>query len=144
NHEAASLQRRANFGEPNRAQCIGKAEKTEHKTSVADAVNNKSFFPCVRRRLAQKVEADEKVAAQTDAFPADEEQSQVIAENHRQHGEHETIQVTEEAVIAPFMRHVTSGINVNEEADAGDHAEHDGRKRIQQHAPLSVKIDQPP
>ena len=59
------------------------AERGEHKqdadgeAEVADARDDERFFAGVRRGLLQEPEADQQVAAQAHAFPADEHHDQV-------------------------------------------------------------------
>ena len=84
----------------------------------------KAFLPASAADFLQEIKADEQIAAQADAFPADEEQHVVRGEDQDEHEEHEQIEVGEEAVVAALVRHVSGGINVDEPADAGDHQEH--------------------
>ena len=114
--------RRADLREPKRAQRAQQQKQAEEEARVTDAVDDERLLPRVRRRLAQEVEPDQQVAAQAHAFPSDEQQQQIVRQDQRQHREHEQIQVAEEAVVAALVRHVAGGINVNQEADAGDHA----------------------
>ena len=67
-----------------------------------------------------EIEADQQVRAESHAFPADEHQDIVVREDQRQHGEHEQVQVPEEAVVTAFVGHVSSGIDMDEQADSGD------------------------
>ena len=87
-----------------------------------------------------EVKSDEQVAARAHAFPADEEQQEIIREHQHQHGKHEEIQVAEEAVVAAFVRHVAGGVNVNQEADAGDDEDHNGGERVELEAPVGDEI----
>jgi hypothetical protein len=54
----------------------------------------------------------------------------LAGEHQHQHEEHEEVEVGEEAPVALFVRHVADGVDVDEEADAGDDAEHDEREVI--------------
>ena len=51
-------------------------------------------------------EADQRVRAEADAFPADEHQQQVVAQHQRQHREREQVQVGEEAPVRRLLVHV--------------------------------------
>ena len=82
----------------------------------------KAFLPASDRGLLQEPEADEQVAAEAHAFPADEHQDDVGGEDQSEHEKDEQIQIGEEAVVAVFVRHVAGGINVNQQADEGDDA----------------------
>src|SRR6202041_2325778 len=110
----------ADIREANRAEERGRHEDAEEKTGVADAVDDEGFLACIGGGFLVEVKSDEQIAARAHAFPADEEQEEVIGEYQHQHGEHEEIQVAEEAVVAAFVRHVAGGVDVNQETDAGD------------------------
>ena len=138
--KAAGLQRRPNFREAERAERAARPNSPEDEAGVADAVDDEGLLARVRGRLAQEVESDQQVAAQPHAFPADEQQQVVVGQHQRQHGEHEQVQVAEEAVVAALVRHVADGVDVDQEADAGDHQQHHRRERIEQHAPLRVEV----
>ena len=116
--------------------------KPEDEARVTDAVDDERLLARVRRRFPQEVKPDQQVAAQPHAFPPDEQQQQIVRQDQRQHREHEQIQVAEEAVVAALVRHVAGGIDVNQESDAGDHEQHHGRQRVEQHAPLRVEVHQ--
>src|SRR6185369_2420335 len=97
----------------------------EEEAEVADAVDDEGFFPGVGGGVLLEVEADEEVGGETDALPSDEEEEEVGGEDQNQHEEHEEVQVSEEAPVALFVRHVSDRVDVDEEADAGYDAEHD-------------------
>ncbi len=84
-----------------------------------------AFVPALAAEVFREVEADEQVRGETDALPADEEQQEAGGEHEHQHEEHEEVEVGEEAPVAVFVRHVADGVEVDEEADAGDDGEHD-------------------
>ena len=84
-----------------------------------------ALLPGVGGELLHEVEADQQVAAQPHAFPADEQQQVVRRQHQHQHEEHEQVQVGEEAVVAAFVRHVADGVDVDQRADAGDDQQHD-------------------
>ena len=90
-----------------------------------------AFLPASAADFLQEVETDQQVAAQAHAFPADEEKHEIGGENQNQHEEHEQIQVGEEAVVAAFMRHVARGVDVDQEADAGDDQHHHDGELVQ-------------
>ncbi len=59
-----------------------------------------------------------------------------VGKHQREHGEHEEIHVAEEAVVAAIVRHIADGVDVNQEADAGDDEDHDAGKRIEKESPI--------
>ncbi len=100
-------------------------EHREQEAEVADAVDDEGLLAGVGGGVLLEVEADEQVGGETDALPADEQQQEARREDQHQHEEHEEVEVGEEAPVALFVRHVADGVEMDEEADAGDHAEHD-------------------
>jgi hypothetical protein len=86
-----------------------------------------------------EIETDQQIRTQAHAFPADEHQHIVVGQDQRQHGEHEEVEISEEAVVAAFMRHVAGGVNVDQHADAGDEQQPDAGKRIEQEAGIGLE-----
>ena len=113
-----------------RAELPEQQEQAQQEAEVADAVDQECLVAGVGGGLLQEPEADEQVAAQSDAFPADEHQQVVGRQHQRQHEEHEQVQVGEKAAVAGIVGHVAGGIEVNEPADAGDHDQHHHGERI--------------
>ena len=107
------------------AESFEEQKHAEHEAEVADAVDDECFFAGVRCGFFQKIKADEQIAGEADAFPSDEEENVIGGEDEDEHEEHEEVEVGKEAVVAAFVRHVAGGIDVNEEADAGDDENHD-------------------
>ncbi len=99
----------------------------------------KAFLPAFAAESRRVVEADEQVRSEAHAFPADEHQQEVLCEDQREHEEEEEIHVGEEAPVALFFRHVADGIDVNEEADAGDDAEHDDGELVELEREVGVE-----
>ncbi len=110
--------------ETNGAKCSGNQKNSEDESCITNAIDDKRLLTCVRRGFLQKVETDQKVAAQPDTFPANKEQKEIVGKNESQHRKHEEIQIAEEAVIATFVRHVSDGINMDEKADARNDQNH--------------------
>ncbi len=121
--------KRIDFGEylseVERAEVGDEEKHGEQKAEVADAVDDKGFLAGVGGGVALEVEADQQVGGKADALPADEEQEEAGGKDEDQHEEHEEVEVGEEAPVPLFVRHVADGVDVDEEADAGDDGEHD-------------------
>ncbi len=114
-----------------RAELLEDEEHRQRESEIADAVDDERLVAGVGGELFIEVEADQQVAAQAHAFPADEENQVVRRQHQGQHEEHEQVQIGEEAVIAAkiramLVRHVADGIDVDQGADAGDDQQHDG------------------
>src|SRR5208283_2488287 len=72
-------------------------------------------------------------------FPADKKKNVVVRQDEREHGEHEEVQVSEETVVAAFVRHVSGGVNMDQHAHAGDEEQPDGGERVEQEAEVGVE-----
>ena len=90
-----------------------------------------------------EVEADQQVGAQADALPADEHHQVVVRQDQGQHGEHEQVQVAEEAVVAALVRHVSRAVDVDQRADAGDKQQPDAAQRVKQHTRIDHELGAP-
>ena len=116
----------------------------QQERGVANAIDDECFLPGVGGGLAQKVKSDQEIRAEAHALPAHEHHQVIVRQHQDQHGEHEKIEIAEEAVISAFMRHVSDGVNVNEKANAGHHQHHDAGERIELHSHVDVKVAQRP
>ena len=129
-HSGCCADVREDVGEVERAEVRDEEEHREQEAEVADAVDDEGFLAGVGGGVLLEVEADEQVGGEADALPADEEQQEAGGEHQHQHEEHEEVEVGEEAPVALLVRHVAGGVEVDEEADAGDDAEHDEREVV--------------
>ncbi len=111
----------------------------DEEAEVADAVDDEGFHAGVGCGRFLEPEADEEIGGETDAFPADEHQKGVAGQHQNGHEEEEEVQVAEVARVAFFMGHVAGGVDVDEEADAGDDQEHDERELIEDKAVIDVE-----
>ena len=98
-----------------------------------------ALLAAVASGLAMEVEPDQQVRAQAHAFPSDKHQRVVVPQDQRQHGEHEQVQVSEEAVVPALVRHVAGGVDVDEHADAGDEQQPDTGEGIEQEAGIGLE-----
>ncbi len=122
-----------------RPEVPGDGEHAQQESGVTDAIDDECLVGGVAGGLAMEVETDQQIRTQADAFPSDEHQGVVVRQDEREHGEHEQVQVSEEAVIAAFVRHVSGGIDVDERAHAGDEQQPDGGERIEQEAGIGLE-----
>ena len=76
-------------------------------------------------------EADEQVGCEADQFPAHEEEQNAVGDDNAQHGSGEEREEAEEAGVVFVVGHVAGGVDEDEQADEGDHHEHDGGERIE-------------
>ena len=99
------------------AEGVEDQENAEDEAEVADAIDDERFLSGVGGKVLVVVEPDQKIRAETDAFPPDEHDDVVRAEHQHQHHEHEEVQIREEARVAGLVRHVADGVDVNQEPD---------------------------
>ena len=130
---------RVHVDEAQRSEIPGDEEHAQQKSGVANAVDDECLVRRVARRLAMEIETDQQIRTQAHALPADKHQHIVVRQDQRQHGEHEEVQISEEAVIAAFMRHVSGGINMDQHADAGDKQQPDAGERIEKKSGVGLK-----
>jgi hypothetical protein len=116
--------------EVERAGVIEQHRHGDEEAEVADAVGDEGLLARGRVLLFGEPEADEQVAAEADALPADEEQRHAVAQDEHQHREDEQVQVTKEAVERGVVPHVRGRVEVNERADPGDDEHHRARQRV--------------
>ena len=134
-HQGCRLRPRQ-FGDPHEVEGSEEpedGERTENDSGVADAVGDECLVGRRGGRVLVEVEADQQIGAQTDALPADKHHQVVVGQNQGEHGEHEQVQVSEEAVVAAFVRHVSRAVDVDKRADAGDKQQPYAAQRVEQH-----------
>ena len=130
---------RCDLAEGERAEVGEQKEDANEEAEVADAVDDEGFLAGGDGGVALEVEADEQIGGETDALPADEHHEDVAGEDQDGHEEEEEVEVAEVARVALFVGHVADGVDVDEEADAGDDEEHDERKLIEDEAEVDVE-----
>ena len=128
------------FREIERTELADDQKNRQRKAEIADAVYDERLVAGVGRVLLQKIEPDQQVAAQSHAFPSDEQQQEILRQHQNQHEKHEQVQVCEEAVIAALVRHVADGINMDQQADSGDHHQHHGGQPVHREIDADVQI----
>ena len=81
-------------------------------------------------------EADQEIAAEADALPAEIEEQQVVRQHQHQHRGDEQVHVGEEAAVALVRAHELGGVEVDEKADEGDDQHHQARQRVEVEADM--------
>ena len=99
----------------------------------------KAFLPASAADVLLEPEADEQVGGEADAFPSDEHEQGVAGEDQRGHEEEEEVEVGEVAPVAFVVVHVADGVDVDEEADAGDDEQHDEGELVEDEAEVDVE-----
>ena len=89
-------------------------EDAEREAEIADAVDDEGLD---RRGVGFRLvipEADQQIAREADALPAEEQLHQVVGRHQHQHGEGEQRQIGEEARPVRILVHVADRIEVHE------------------------------
>ena len=113
-----------------RGQTPEQDEQPEQESGVADAVDDERLLAGVGLLRVGVPEPDQQVGAQADAFPADEQQQQVVAQHQQQHRRGEQVKVREIARRVRVLGHVADRIHVDEKPDAGDDDDHRRGQRV--------------
>ena len=109
---------------------------SEDETGVPDPVHDERLLPRRRRRRPLEPEPDQQVGAEPDPLPTDEHDQHVRPENQVQHEEREQVQVGEEPAETGVVAHVAERVDVDQQADAGDHQDHQHRERVEAVGPV--------
>ncbi len=88
-----------------RAQMVKQQEKAQSHGCIADARNHEGLArgPAVGR--VRVPETDEQITAQSDAFPAEIQQQEIVAHHQNQHGADEQVHVGEKTTVVPVFQH---------------------------------------
>src|SRR6266513_1352968 len=105
-------------------------EGGEDHADVADGVHDEGLARRQHGRAALEPETDQQVGTEADHGPADDQPDEVAGEDEQQHREDEEVHVGEEARDAGILPHVADRVDMDEEADPGDHQDHQGGQRI--------------
>ena len=105
-------------------------ERGEDHADVADGVHDEGLARRQHGRVALEPEADEQIGTEANQGPADDQPDEVAGEDEQEHREDEEVHVGEEAREAGILPHVADRVDVDQEADPGDHQDHQGGKGI--------------
>ena len=101
-----------------------KKKHTEDEAKVTDAVHDEGLVAGPGIALILVPESDQRIGAQSDAFPTDEHQQQAIAQHQGEHRGGKKIEIGEEAPEGLVIVHVAGGIDVDQTADPGNDQNH--------------------
>ena len=113
---------------------------SQGESEIANTIDDECLLAGIGGALLAEVETDEQIGTEPDAFPTHKHQEEIVGENQHQHREHEEIQISEETVVALFMRHVASGVNVDEKADSGDDENHHAGQLVEHEAEIGDEV----
>ena len=109
------------------------------EAEIADAVDDERLD---RRGVGGGLlvpEADEQIAREADALPAEEHLDEVVGRHQHQHGEGEEREIGEEARPVRILVHVADRIEMHERGDGVDDDEHHHRQRVDPERPVDTR-----
>ena len=116
------------------------SEDAEREPEIADAVDDE----CLDRRRVRFglliPEADEQIAHQADALPAEKQLHEIVRRHQHQHGEGEQRQVREEPRPERVVLHVADRIEMDEGGDGGDDDQHHRGERVDAQRPVDFEV----
>ena len=115
-------------------------EHGQQQPEVADPVHDERLLTGSRLGLVVEPEPDEEVAAETHAFPPDEQDRKVGAEHQHQHEEDKQVQVGEIAWVRSVLTHVSHAEHVDQGTDTGHYHEHHGRQLVDLERQIDLQL----
>ncbi len=115
-------------------------EDAEREAEIADAVDDEGLDRGGVGLGLVVPEADQQIAREADALPAEEHLREVVGGHQRQHGEGEERQVREEPRPVRVLGHVADRIEVHERGDGRHHHQHHGGERVDAERPVDLEI----
>ncbi len=130
---------RADLAEGERAEVGHQQKHSDEKAEVADAVDDEGLLARVGGGFLLEPEADQQVRGQAHALPANKHHQRIAGQHQHRHEKQKKVEVGEVPRVAFVVAHVADGVDVNQEADAGDDQQHDQRKLIEDEAEVDVQ-----
>ncbi len=123
-----------------RAELREQDEQADRHECIADARDDEGLTRGIAVGGVLVPEADQQVRRQAHALPTEVQEHQVVAEHQEQHRSDEQVHVRQEAIVRIVAAHVPGREQVDERADAGDHAGHRQRQPIEPQRQPDVEI----
>src|SRR5215469_6974452 len=99
-------------------------QNAEHEPEVPYSVDDKGLVCCIRCGIPAKPMANQNIRADAYQLPEDEQHDEVVGQDQPEHGEHEKRQPGKVTGAARVLRHVSQGVNVDDQTDPGDDQQH--------------------
>ena len=115
-------------------------EDAEREAEIADAVDDEGLDRGGVGLGLVVPEADQQIAREADALPAEEQLREVVGRHQRQHGEGEQRQIREEPRPVRVLGHVADRIEVHERRDGRHHHQHHGGQRVDAQRPVDLEV----
>ena len=134
-HMSVARRLRKDLGEADGPEGPVDGHDAEGETDVPDPIDHKRLD---RRGVGGRLvvpKADQQIAGQPHALPAEKQLHEVGGRHQSQHGEGEERQIGEETRLALVLGHIAPAIKVDESRNGRHHHQHDRRQRIDPHRP---------
>ena len=126
--------------EGDRAEQHEDEEDAEREAEIADPVDDEGLDGRGVGRVLLVPEADQEVAREADALPAEEHLDEVVGRHQHQHGEGEERQIGEEARPVRILVHVADRVEVHERRDRRHDDQHHGGQRVDPKGPVDHHV----
>ena len=127
-------------GDVERAGAVPDQDQRGEQAEVAEARDDERLLGGGGGGGPVEPEADQEVGGRADQLPEDEQHEQVVGQDQAQHGggeeRHEGV-VARDAAVA---LHVAERVDLDEQRDAGDDDEHDGREAVEAGADVDDQV----
>ena len=120
-------------------QLRNQKQKPEHKTEIADAIDNEGLVSGDRVGVIVVPKTDEEIGTETHAFPADEQHQQIVPHHQQEHKEDKQVQINEKTNHPLVVPHIAERIDMDQEPDAGDDEQHHRGQGIDLKRELDLK-----
>jgi len=110
------------------------------KPDVADPVHDERLLTGSRLGLVVEPEPDEEIAAETYAFPPNEQDRKAGAQHQHQHEEDKQVQVGKIPWVRSVLAHVSDAEHMDQGTDTGHHHEHDGRQLVDLERQIDLQL----
>src|SRR5262249_59058213 len=106
---------------------------------VADTVGDERFLRGVTGLLAVDVVTNQQIGTESHAFPTDKHQNKVVGQDEGEHGKHEQVEESEEAIETGIAVHVAHGKDMNQKTNEGDEERVCAAKPVHAQGKIGVK-----
>ena len=133
------------LGIVHRAEVSEDQTDTEQESEVTDPVDQEGLEVGIDGGRSGVPETDQQVGHQTDRFPAEKQLQEIVAHHQHEHGKCEQRDVTEKALVAGILGHVSDGVDMHHQGHKGDHQHHRDGEPVDQEADVEFNpVDHAP
>src|SRR5882724_5379057 len=120
-------------------QLRNKKQNPEHKTEIANPVDDESLISRDRVGVIVVPKPDQEIGTETHTLPTDEQHKKIISHHQQEHEEDKQVQINEKTNHPFIVPHIAERIDMDQEADAGDDEQHHRGQGIDLKRELDLK-----